>query len=115
MATCRELYEKYSTGTRYISPAAIEYPDSNMRSSYRCKTHFGTILREYLDHLYWPPTNRCRQIPVSYDSIIRAPDGADLTEKEIEWASIEYRLREAINNFFGIGNFVEFVITIKEN
>ena len=115
MATCKELHKKYSTGTKYISPAAIEYPDSNMRSSYRCKTHFGTILREYLDHLYLPPTNRCRQIPMSHDGIIRAPNGTGLTEKEVEWASIEYILRQAINNFFGTGNFVEFVITIKES
>lgn len=115
MATCKELHKKYSTGVKYISPAAIEYPDGDIRSSYRCKAHFGTILREYLDHLYLSPANSCRQMPMSHDGIIRAPSGWDLTEKEIEWASIEYILRQSINNFFGTGNFVDFVITIKEN
>ncbi len=113
MITRQELYDKYSTGIKHISPAAVEYPDGDFRSSYICKAHFGTILRDYIDHLDMPPTGRSRYMPISYDGVIRWP-GMYLTESEIEWASVEYILRSALDKFFGADNFVEFVITIKE-
>ena len=123
MATCKELHKKYSTGIRYISPAAIEYPDGKLRSSYICRGPFGKILREYIDHLSNTPTDRCRQIPSSDDGAIRTgwDDKLDITNEELEWAFIEDILRRSLDKFFGIDNyyttdkFVEFVITIKES
>lgn len=115
MATCRELYDRYNIGIKHISPVAVEYPDGNFRSSYRCKARFGDILRDYTDHLHSPPTDRCRQIPVSYDGVIRWNGMyVNLTDEEVEWASIEYILRQSLNKSFGSSNFVEFIITIKE-
>ena len=116
MATCRELYDKYSTGIRHTNPAAIHYPDGELRASFLCSAHLGDILREYMDHLSMPPTDRCRQIPISYDGVIRADilELPDLTNEELEWASVEYILRESMNKCFGSNN-IEFVITIKEN
>lgn len=113
MATCQELHDKYSTGVRYTSPAALEYPDGDIRSSFRCHAKLGDILREYIDHLYWPVTGRARYIDPSRDGVIRS-DMPDLTDEELEWASVEYILRESMNKCFGSNN-VEFIITIKEN
>ncbi len=113
MATCRELYDKYSTGIRYTSPAAIHYADGEPRESFICSAHLGDILREYMDHLSMPPTDRCKQIPPAYDGVIRT-DIIDITDEELEWASVEYILREAMNRCFGSNN-VEFTVTVKEN
>jgi hypothetical protein len=113
MATCRELHDKYSTGIRHTSPTAVEYPDGAFRSSFLCSTHLGDIMREYMDHLYYPPTSRCKRIPPSYDGVIRT-DILDVTDEELEWASVEYILRESINKCFG-SNHIEFIITVKEN
>ena len=121
MVTHKELYDKYSTGAQHISPAAVEYSDGYFRSSYICRAPFGKILREYIDHLSNPPTDRCRQIPSSDDGVIRTgwDDKMDITHEEIEWAFIEDILRRSLDKFFGVDNYyttdklVEFIITIK--
>jgi hypothetical protein len=119
MATCRELYDKYSTGVRHTSPAAVEYPDGAFRSHYICRGSFGKILREYIDHLSNPPTDRCRQISSSDDGVIRSD--MDLTDEELGWAFVEDILRRSLDKFLGIDNyyttdkFVEFIVTVKEN
>ncbi len=112
MATCKELLDKYSTGAQHISPAAIHYSDGELKSLFLCKSTFGNILREYMDHVYFPPTDRCRLIDISHDGVIRT-DMLDVTDEELEWASVEYILRDSMNKFFGAGNFVEFIV--REN
>lgn len=113
MITQKELNDKYGTGVIYASPSSAHSADGKLNPSYWCQAHLGDILRDYMDHLYWPPTGRCRHIEPSYDGAIRT-DMPNITDEELEWAHVEYKLREAINRCFGSNN-VEFVVTIKEN
>ncbi len=112
MITQKELNDKYGTGVIYISPLSAHSPDGKLNPSYWCQAHLGDIIRDYVDHLNMPPTDRCRQISISYDGAIRSD--MDLTDEELEWAFVEYKLREAMNRCFGSNN-VEFTVTVKEN
>ncbi|KKN09997.1 hypothetical protein LCGC14_1041030 [marine sediment metagenome] len=119
MATYKELNEKYGTGVQHTLPASLHSSDGKLHPSYRCKAHLGDILREYMDHLSMPPTDRCKQIPPAYDGVIRT-DISDITEEELEWASVEYIIRESLNKFLagiyvGKDYFIKFTITVKEN
>ncbi len=111
MITQKELNDKYGTGVIYASPASTHSPDDKLNPSYWCQAHLGDIMRDYMDHLNMPPTDRCRQMPISYDGAVRSD--MDLTDEELEWASVEYILRQSINKCFGSNN-VEFIIRIKE-
>ena len=114
MITQNELNDKYGTGVVHTEPASLHSPDGKLRPSYWCQAHLGDILREYMDHLYYPATGRERlHIEVSQDGVIRT-ELADITDEELEWAHVEYILRQSINKCFGSNN-VEFVVTVKED
>lgn len=106
-----ELYERYNTGVTYISPAAIDYFDSKFRKSCYCEAEFGDLLRDYVEHLLFPPTDKCFDFPKSTDGVIR-DGGMTMNNEEIKWASVEYKMRNALNNFFG--EKVKFIATIIE-
>ncbi len=115
MATCKELHDRYGTGVHHTPPASLHSPDGKLRPSYWCNARFGDLLREYMDHLYYPATGRERlHIEVSRDGVIRT-ELTDITDEELEWASVEYILREALNKSFGSNTCVEFIVTIKED
>ena len=89
----QELLDKYSTGHRYISPAAEYYPGGWPPDRYWCEADIDELEIEYARHLLEVPTERCHSIKISNTSIY-AP--LDHTEEEFDWANIEYKLRMAI-------------------
>lgn len=113
MITQKELNDKYGTGVVHTEPASLHSPDGKLRPSYWCNARFGDILRDYMDHLYWS-VGRARHIEPSRDGVIRS-DMPDLTDEELEWAHVEYKLREALNNGISPNEFINFVVTVKEN
>jgi hypothetical protein len=106
MITENELCKRYSTGAIYVSPAAIDYFDSKIRTFYYCEAEFGDLLRDYIEHLLFPPTDKCFNFPKPTDGVIRG-GGMTMSDEEIKWASVEYELRSALNNF--TGSKVKFV------
>jgi len=107
MITQAKLFDKYSTGGVFVSPAAVDYFDDTIRTHYYCEAEFGELLRDYMEHLLFPPTNKCFDFPRSTDSIIR-DGGMSMNDEEIEWLMIEYKLRAALNDCTGAK--VKFVV-----
>ena len=111
MTTQKELFDKYGTNSVYISPAAIDYFDSKIRTSYYCEAKFEDLLKDYTDHTLFPPTKQCSYLPrVGDDGIIRN-GGFSITNDEIEWLFIEYKLRCALKHFTD-SNKIEFIVTL---
>jgi len=108
MITQAKLFEKYSTGHIHASPAAIDYFDSKIRTNYHCEAEFGELLRDYIGHLLFTPSDLCFDFPRSTDGIIR-DGGMDMDDVEKEWLMVEYKLRNALNHFAG-GAKVKFVV-----
>lgn len=97
MKTNNDLIKKYSTGQVYISPGGIDYDDNRLRTHYYCEGKPDQLIGDYLDHMSRPVSQRCSKLPkFSEDGVLR-PAGIDITEEEIKWLEIEYKLREAIN------------------
>jgi len=111
MITQSKLFERYSTGHLYVSPAAIDYFDSKIRTFYHCEAEFGDLLRDYTEHLLFPPTNKCFDFPKSTDGVIR-DGGMEMDDEEKEWLMIESKLRDALNSCTGAK--VKFVV-VKED
>jgi len=110
MITEKELFNKYSTGSVYISPAAMDYDDSRLRTYYWCYGSFKEIMRELMIHLLFPPTDRCFKFPkIEYDGVLR-PGNVEMTEKEMGWLWVEYKLRTALNSGYR-KNKVYFTVT----
>lgn len=112
MITQSKLFERYSTGRLYISPAAVDYFDSKIRTFYHCEAEFGDLLRDYTEHLLFPPTNKCFAFPKSADGVIR-DGGILMDDEEKEWLMVESKLRDALNNF-AVGKVKFVVMTEKE-
>ena len=97
MITQAKLFDKYSTGYIHASPAAVDYFDSKIRTHYYCEAEFGELLRDYMEHLLFPPSDLCFDFPRSIDGIIR-DGGMEMDDVEKEWLMVEYKLRNAFNN-----------------
>jgi len=94
--TNKELLDKYNTGRVYISPATMDWFDTKIRTFYYCLGTVKQIARDLIEHLLFPPTERCYRLPkVDYDGILR-PKGWEMTDEEKEWLFIEHKLREAL-------------------
>lgn len=107
MITQTKLFDKYSTGHIYASPVAINYLDSKIRTHYHCEAEFGELLRDYIEHLLFPPSDLCFDFPRSTDSVIR-DGGMSMDDEEKEWLMIEYKLRSAFNSC--AGTKVKFIV-----
>ena len=111
MTTKKELFDKYGTNSVYISPAAIDYFDSKIRTSYYCEAKFDDLSKDYTDHILFPPTQRCSYLPrVRDDGVIRE-GGFSINSDEIEWLGMEYKLRYALNHYTD-RNKVTFIVTL---
>ena len=96
MITNKELLKKYNTGRVYISPAAMDWFDSKMRTFYYCSGTVEEVSRNLEDHLAFPPTERCYKLPkVDHYGILREGNWA-MTSEEKEWLWVEYKLKEAL-------------------
>lgn len=95
MITNKELLDKYNTGRVYISPAAVEYPDGRIRTHYYCSGTAKEVLRDLMSHLLFPPTERCYKLPKVEYGVLR-PGNWEMTDKEMEWLWVEYKLRIAL-------------------
>ncbi len=111
MISENELYKKYNIGIIYVNPAAVDYFDSKFRTSYWCEAGFGELLRDYVEHLSFPPTNKCLNFPRSTDGVVR-DGGMPMNDEEREWLFVEYKIRNVLNNFFE--NKGKFVVTCIE-
>ena len=107
MITGKKLFDRYSTGRVYTNGAAIDYFDSKIRTRYQCEAEFGELLRDYIEHLLFPPSDLCFDFPRSTDSVIR-DGGMSMDDEEKEWLMIEYKLRNALNGCTGAK--VKFVV-----
>lgn len=109
MITQAKLFDRYSTGHIYVSGAAIDYFDDKIRTSYYCEAEFGELLRDYIEHLLFPPSDLCFDFPKSTDGIIR-DGGMSMDDEEKEWLMVEYKLRNAFNNLT-VGKVKFIVVT----
>ena len=108
MITQAKLFDKYSTGHIHVGPAAdIDYFDSEIRTHYHCEAEFGELLRDYIEHLLFPPSDLCFDFPKSTDGIIR-DGGMEMDDMEKEWLMVEYKLRNAFNSCTGAK--VKFIV-----
>jgi hypothetical protein len=111
MPTQKELFDKYGTNNVYISPAAVSYADSRMRTSYYCEAKFKDLSKDYTDHILFPPTQQCSCLPRACDDGVIRAGGFSINDEEIEWLGVEYKLRRALNNFTD-RNKVIFIVTL---
>lgn len=114
MTTDRELFNKYSMGVTYISPAAMDWFDTKIRTFFYCSGSVKEIMRELMLHLLFPPTERCYKLPKvdAYDGVLR-PKGWDMTDEEKEWLFIEHKLKEALQK--QKKGRVQFVVMLVED
>ena len=89
-----KLLEKYSIGAVYISPAAIEYSTSKIQTRYWCEANKEELLADYFFHMQCPPSDQC--YTNRFDDFGVRPN-CELTNEEIEWVELEYKLRLAIS------------------
>lgn len=91
------LFDKYSTGQIYVSPAAVDYADSELKAHYWCAGPIESVLEDYGRHLVTTPTLRCNSLPKIkvMDGCLRDLDNT-LTTEEKDWLWLEYKLRAAI-------------------
>ena len=111
MLTQKELFDKYGTNNVYVSPAAVDYFDSKIRTSYYCEAKANELVKEYANHMLFPPTYRCLDLPRAHDDGVIRDRGFSMTNGEIEWLGVEYKLRCALNNFTDC-NKVVFIVTL---
>lgn len=98
------LLSKYSTGRRYISPAMINYPSGTVPTYYWCSGTYDDFLKDYKQHLNEPPNTRVLDVEQSVDGLFRAP--FKLTQIELDWLYIEYKLRKSLESGKAVLEFV---------
>jgi hypothetical protein len=111
MLTQEELFDKYGTNNVYVSPAATDYFDSKIRISYYCEAKAKELLKEYADHMLFPPTYRCLDLPRVRDDGVVRDGGLSIKNEEIEWLEMEYKLWYALNHYTD-RNKVTFIVTL---
>ena len=110
MITNSYLLDKYSTGVMCIFPGCRYFADSKMRNDYHCEAAIDQIIEDYASHLMAMPIGRCIdfRMPFDGDGCLRT-GGVSITEEEISWLFMEYKLRRSLCKYDGIK--VKFLAT----